>query len=53
MIGQRVYKTTVGLKINFGAAWIGFHWSFYNRRICINIVPFVTVWVAFTGGRTP
>ena len=36
-----------------GSAWIGAHWSPYNRRWCINVLPCVTLWVALSGGRAP
>ena len=43
----------VGLKIQRGALWLGAHYSPYNRRWCINIVPCVTLWVALKGGKVP
>lgn len=36
-----------------GAAWIGVHYSPYCQRWCINVVPFVTLWVAKPGGKIP
>ncbi|WP_157045829.1 hypothetical protein [Polaromonas sp. JS666] len=39
--------------INPGALWIGAHWSPFNRRWCINLVPFVTLWIALKGGKEP
>ena len=42
-----------GLLFNPNAAWIGAHWSPHNRRLCINIIPFLTLWVTAFGGETP
>lgn len=36
-----------------GSCWIGIHWSRYNKRLCINLLPFVTFWFVFPGGWTP
>lgn len=33
--------------------WIGMHYSPYNKRLCINLVPFFTIWIASPYGRTP
>lgn len=42
-----------GLLFRVGSFWIGAHWSARNRRLCINLVPMVTVWITFKGGTTP
>lgn len=42
-----------GLIFRLGSGWVGYHWSPYNRRLCVNFLPFVTVWIAFEGGKTP
>ena len=42
-----------GILCRLGSAWIGAHYSQHNRRWCINIIPFVTVWVTLPGGKTP
>lgn len=42
-----------GLLFRWGSAWIGAHWSPYNRRWCINVLPCVTLWVTLSGGRAP
>lgn len=42
-----------GFKFQPGGLWIGAHYSPYNKRVCINIVPCLTVWVCFPGGKTP
>lgn len=50
---ERVHKVHVGLLSRLGSAWIGVHWSTYNRRFCINLIPCVTLWVVLPGGRIP
>lgn len=42
-----------GVLLRLGSAWIGVHWSPYNRRFCINLVPFVTIWITLKGGNVP
>jgi hypothetical protein len=48
-----VNKTTVGILFRWRSVWIGVHYSTHNKRTCINLVPFVTLWIVTTGGRTP
>lgn len=42
-----------GVLCRLGSAWIGLHWSKQHRRICINLVPCVTVWITLRGGQVP
>jgi hypothetical protein len=42
-----------GVLFNPHALWIGAHYSSYNKRVCINLVPFVTVWVCARDGIVP
>lgn len=42
-----------GVLFNGGAMWIGFHWSPFNRRWCINLLPCLTFWVALKDGKPP
>ncbi len=42
-----------GLVLNWRAAWVGAHWGSYNRRLCINLLPFVTLWITMPGGVEP
>ena len=42
-----------GLLFRWGSVWLGVHYSAYNRRFCINVVPCVTLWVTLKGGVTP
>ena len=50
---KRVDKVTVSVRFSLTSAWIGVHYSKRERRVCINLVPFVTIWVALKGGRRP
>lgn len=43
----------VGILFNLRAFWIGAHYSSYNKRLCFNIIPCVTVWTVFKGGKAP
>jgi len=43
----------IGILIRPGSCWIGAHWSAYNRRLCINLLPCVTIWIVIPGGKTP
>lgn len=42
-----------GILFRAGSCWIGVHWSRRHRRVCVNPLPCVTLWVAFQGGRVP
>jgi hypothetical protein len=43
----------VGLLLSMRAWWVGGHYSEFNKRLCVNLIPCVTVWVAAPGGRAP
>lgn len=42
-----------GTIFNPAAWWIGAHYSPFNRRWCINLLPCVTLWIALRGGKQP
>lgn len=42
-----------GVLFRWGSVWIGAHWSPNNKRLCINVLPCVTVWIVFPGGNKP
>ena len=42
-----------GWLFRWGSAWVGGHWSGRNKRLCLNLIPFVTFWVCAPGGKTP
>lgn len=33
--------------------WIGVHYSPFNKRWCINIIPCITIWICKEGGNMP
>lgn len=53
LYNKRTRLCTVGLLFNRHALWIGAHYSPYNRRLCINLIPCLTVWVTLPGGKNP
>lgn len=53
LYNKRTRLCTVGLLFNRHALWIGAHYSTYNRRLCINLIPCLTVWVTLPGGKNP
>lgn len=42
-----------GWHVRWGSFWVGAHWSPWNRRLCVNPLPCVTVWVVLPGGNQP
>ena len=42
-----------GLLFNKAAWWVGVHYSPYNQRFCINVIPWLTIWVTRSGGTVP
>lgn len=42
-----------GLLFRLASFWIGVHYSSFDRRFCINLLPFVTFWIALPGGHVP
>lgn len=42
-----------GVLFRWGSAWVGCHWSPKNKRACINLMPFVTIWITARGGNPP
>lgn len=42
-----------GVLFRLESFWVGAHYSHRNRRLCVNIIPFVTVWVTREGGKVP
>jgi hypothetical protein len=37
----------------WGSLWVGAHWSQVHKRLCVNLVPCITLWVALPGGDAP
>jgi len=44
---------SVGILFRPGSLWIGAHWSPMNRRLCVNLIPCVTIWIVVAGGVAP
>lgn len=42
-----------GILFRWASLWIGVHYSAYNKRFCINVVPCITLWIVLPGGVTP
>ena len=42
-----------GWLIRFGSFWVGAHYSKRHRRVCINILPCVTLYIVAEGGDMP
>lgn len=42
-----------GLLFRLASCWIGVHYSSFDRRFCVNPLPFFTFWIALPGGHVP
>jgi hypothetical protein len=51
--GMMSVKVLYGVLFNPYALWVGAHYSTYNRRLCINVLPMLTFWIVFKGGTVP
>lgn len=47
------YIVKAGIIFQRGALWIGVHYSDCEHRYCINLIPFLTLWIAAPCGRGP
>jgi hypothetical protein len=43
----------IGIIIRFWSLWIGIHYSKFQKRVCINLLPCVTIYIVFKGGVKP
>lgn len=43
----------IGLLFRMSSFWVGAHWSPYNKRLCVNLIPGVTFWLTLPGGNAP
>lgn len=50
---RTVDKFTWGILPRLGSFWIGFHYASKNKRLCINIIPCLTLWFVWPGGVLP
>lgn len=46
----RTSKLAIGIVARPGSLWLGAHWSKFNRRLCLNLLPMLTIWFALPGG---
>lgn len=46
-------KKRWGVLFRWGSLWMGAHWSKNNRRLCVNLIPCVTVWIIAKNGVAP
>lgn len=47
----RTHRLAIGITFKPGSWWIGAHWGKFNRRLCLNLLPMVTIWFALPGGK--
>lgn len=50
---MKVDKFTWGILFRPGSLWIGAHWGGHHKRLCVNLLPCVTIWFTLAGGDTP
>lgn len=50
---SRTDRLRCGLLARWGSCWIGVHYSAFDRRYCINVLPCVTLWITLPGGYVP
>ena len=43
----------VGLLFRWGSFWIGAHYAANHNRLCVNLVPCITIWFVGKGGDLP
>jgi len=42
-----------GIIFRWKSFWVGVHISDVHKRICVNLVPCITIWVTGKGGDVP
>lgn len=47
------YKPKIGILFRLQSFWIGAHYSIACKRLCINLVPCVTIWIILKDGKAP
>ena len=53
LFNGKLFGYSFGVLTNWGSIWVGAHYSPYTRRLCINAVPCVTLWITRKGGAVP
>jgi len=46
-------RVRLHLIVRLRSFWIDAHYSCYNNRLCVNVLPGITVALTFPGGLTP
>ena len=47
------YNESWGIIFRLKSFWMGCHYSDWNKRYCLNILPGFTIWWIVKGGKTP
>lgn len=50
---EDAYFHCFGLLVNWRALWVGAHYSKHDKRLCLNLLPCVTLWWTKPGGKLP
>ena len=50
---RQAFWPAAGLLWNWRACWVGLHHSAKDRRTCVNLIPFLTIWYTRPGGMLP
>lgn len=50
---REAYYHCFGLMVNWRALWVGAHYSKHDKRLCLNLLPCVTLWWTRPGGKLP
>lgn len=53
VVDLRAKHFCIGFKVSLRSGWVGYHYSPFNRRLCVNVLPFVTIWFVRKGGIIP
>lgn len=51
--GCQTSAHSFGLLVNWRALWVGAHYSKHDKRLCLNLLPCVTLWWTKPGGKLP
>lgn len=52
-MNNEIEVKTSGWIFRKASAWVGLHYSEYNNRYCLNILPCITYWWIGEGGKVP
>ena len=50
---RKAYFHCFGVLFNHRAFWLGYHYGARDKRLCINLLPCLTLWWARPGGVLP